>query len=91
MNTTTKRTAWMLVAAGAALLGGMAVRQVLNQTWKLAMHDDPPIDPTSREVAWREAILWTVASGAVVGLGRLVARRGAAAGWERFMGESPPF
>ena len=81
----------MLVAAGAAMLGGALLRQGLNQAWKLAMHDDPPLDPTSRDVSWRDAILWTVASGAVVGVGRLVARRGAAAGWERFTGERPPF
>jgi hypothetical protein len=87
----TKRTAWLLFAAGAAMLGGMVVRQGLNQAWKLALHDDPPLDPTSREVSWRDAILWTVASGAVVGLGRLVARRSAAAGWERLTGEAPPF
>lgn len=87
----TKRTMWLLVAAGAAMLGGMLVRQGLQQAWKLTMHDDPPLDPTSRDVAWRDAILWTAASGAVVGLGRLVARRGAAAGWERFMGDTPPF
>ena len=83
--------AWMAVAAGAAMLGGAMVRKGLEGAWKLAMHDDPPLDPSSREVAWREAILWTVASGVVIGLGRLIARRGAAAGWERLTGEAPPF
>lgn len=84
------RTTWLLVAAGAAALGGLLVRQGLNQAWKLAMHDDPPLDPTSRDVSWRDAILWTVASGAVMGLGRLIGRRGAAAGWERYKGYAPP-
>ena len=73
------------------MLGGAMVRKGLEGAWKLAMHDDPPLDPSSREVAWREAILWTVASGVVIGLGRLIARRGAAAGWERLTGEAPPF
>ena len=84
------RTAWTTIAAGAAFLGGMLVRQGLNRAWQLAMHDDPPLDPSSREVAWRDAILWTVATGVVVGLGRLIARRGAAAGWERLTGGAPP-
>lgn len=84
------RTMWLIVAAGAAALGGVLVRRALNQAWKVTMHKDPPLDPTSREVEWREAIMWTVAAGAVSGLGRLVARRGAAAGWERFTGHAPP-
>jgi hypothetical protein len=85
-----RKTMWLGVGAGAALLGGAAVRQGLHQAWKLTMGEDPPLDPTARDVAWRDAILWTVATGVVVGLGRLIARRGAAAGWERFMGEAPP-
>jgi hypothetical protein len=86
-----KQTAWVVVAAGAATFGGMAIRKGLEQAWKLAMHEDPPLDPSARHVAWREAILWTVATGVGIGLGRLIARRGAAAGWERLTGESPPY
>ncbi|MGH7449204.1 MAG: DUF4235 domain-containing protein [Longimicrobiales bacterium] len=85
------RTAWTAVAAVAAMFGGAVVRKGFEQAWKLAMHEDPPLDPSSRDVAWREAILWTVASGVAIGLGRLIARRGAAAGWERLTGEAPPF
>ena len=85
------RTAWTAFAAGAAMLGGAAVRQGLHQAWKLAMHEDPPVDPADRSVPWRDAIIWTVATGALVGLGRLVARRGAAAGWERLTRQEPPF
>lgn len=85
------KAAWSAFAAGTAMLGGAAVRQGLQQAWKLAMHEDPPLDPSDRSVPWRQAILWTVATGALVGLGRLVARRGAAAGWERLTGRTPPF
>jgi hypothetical protein len=85
-----KETTWAAVAAGAAMVGGLAMRKSLEQAWKLAMREDPPLDPTSRDVAWREAILWTVATGVGIGLGRLIARRGAAAWWERMMGDTPP-
>jgi hypothetical protein len=85
-----RKTTWLVVAAGAAALGGMAVRQGLNQAWRLAKHDDPPEDPSSWDVEWRDAIVWTVASGVVMGLGRLLARRGAAAGWVRLTGHHPP-
>jgi len=86
-----KHTAWAAVAAGAAMLGGLAIRQSLEQAWKLAMREDPPLDPSARDVAWREAILWTIATGVGIGLGRLIARRGAAAGWERLTGQAPPY
>lgn len=85
-----KQHAWMAVGAGAAALGGVAVRQALTQAWKLAKDEDPPLDPSSWDVEWKDAIAWTIATGVVVGLGRLIARRGAAAGWERLLGEAPP-
>jgi hypothetical protein len=85
-----KKAAWTTVAAAAAMLGGTMVRRGLHQAWKLAKHEDPPLDPGSRDVTWRDAILWTVASGVLFGLGSLIARRGAAAGWDRLTGEAPP-
>jgi hypothetical protein len=85
------RTAWVAFAAGAATFGGAAMRKALEQAWKLAMDEDPPLDPSASDVPWREAIIWTVATGALIGLGRLIARRGAAAGWQRLTGHSPPF
>ena len=85
-----KDTAWMVVGAGAAALGGIAVRQALQQAWKLAKHEDPPLDPGSWDVEWKDAIMWTLATGVAMGLGRQLARRGAAAGWERLLGEAPP-
>lgn len=85
-----KKTMWLLVGTGAAALGGMAVRKGLDQAWKLAKDEDPPLDPSSRDVDWKDAIAWTVATGVIMGLGRLLARRGAAAGWERLLGEAPP-
>ena len=85
-----RKTGWLLFVGGAAALGSFVVRQGLNQAWRLAWDEDPPQDPSASDVAWRDAIAWTVATGVVVSLGRLVARRGAAAGWERLMGERPP-
>jgi hypothetical protein len=85
-----KKVLWMAVMAGATTLAGMAVNRSLDGAWRLAMREDPPDDPGSPSVEWRHAILWTVATGVVVGLGRLLARRGAAAGWELVTGEYPP-
>ena len=81
---------WKAVSAGCALAMGIAARQVLRQTWKRTAGGDPPENPAAPEVAWREAILWTAASATAAGVARLIAKRGAAAGWTRIMGELPP-
>jgi hypothetical protein len=90
MGALQKRVAWQAVAAGATALAGIAVRKGLDRAWLLATDEEPPHDPTSADVAWRDAIIWTVATGVVIGLARLLARRGAAAGWEAMTGEDPP-
>lgn len=85
-----KKMMWLAVSAGAGALGLAAVRSGLNQAWRLATDEDPPENPASSDVTWRDAIAWTLATGIVVELARLFALRGAAAGWQRFLGEKPP-
>jgi hypothetical protein len=85
-----KKVLWMAVASGATALAGAAVNRGLDQAWRVTMNDEPPADPASHRVSWRDAILWTVATGVVIGLGRLLAHRGAVAGWQAFTGEDPP-
>lgn len=80
----------MAVASGTTALTGALVNRSLDRAWRVAMDGDPPADPGARSVRWRDAILWTVATSVVIGLGRLLARRGAAAGWHAVTGEDPP-
>jgi hypothetical protein len=81
---------WTAVATGAGALGMMAVRTGLDHAWRYAKEEDPPENPAASDVDWRDAIAWTLATSIVIGLGRLFALRGAAAGWTRFTGEAPP-
>lgn len=74
----------------AGTLGAFAVRSGLETAWKLAVHDDPPKNPAARDVPWRHAIMWTVATGMLIGLGRLLAERAAAGVWDRYQGRMPP-
>lgn len=85
-----KKAGWLLFVGAAAALTSFAVRQSLNQAWRAVYDDDPPQDPSAWDVSWKDAIAWTLATSVVAGMGRLLARRGAAAGWERVMGERPP-
>ena len=82
-------TAWQVVAVGSAALAGIGARQLMNSGWKLVRGGEPPENPAARSVDWPEAIAWTVVTGVVVGLMRLLAERGAATGWQRAKGHYP--
>lgn len=75
----TEDTGWTLLVSAAALTASFAARAALKESWKLITKKDPPLNPADSETAWDEALMWTVASGVLVGLCRLAARRGAAA------------
>lgn len=80
---------WQVVAVGSAALAGIGARSLMNGGWKVVRGSDPPENPAARSVDWSEAIAWTVATGVVVGLMRLLAERGAATGWKKMKGRYP--
>lgn len=80
---------WEVVAMGSAALAAITARALMRGGWKLVRHNEPPENPAARSVDWREAVAWTVVTGIVVGLMRLFAERGAAAGWRTFRGRYP--
>lgn len=65
-----------LVALATAMAAAVAARHTLQASWRQAFDRDPPRNPASREVAWKEALLWGAVSGALVGVARIAARRG---------------
>jgi hypothetical protein len=85
-----RETGWNLVGGGTAALAGIAARSATKLGWKKLAHRDPPNNPASATVSWKEAIAWTVTTGVIVGLARLVARRGATSGWKKVEGRKPP-
>ena len=84
------KTAWSVIAAGSALTAGILVRRALDAGWRRVTDEDPPKNPVSPETEWSGALAWTAATGLLVGLGRLMARRGAANVWTRALGSRPP-
>ena len=63
------------VAFVAAIGATFVARHLLEAAWQTTLDRDPPKNPMSREVAWREALLWGAVSGAVVGITRIASRR----------------
>lgn len=78
------------VSTIAAIAAGVAARKAVRALWTKKFHEEPPQNPASRDTAWQEALLWSVATGAVIGVTRMLARRGTAAGWERVTGHRAP-
>ncbi|MFZ0390508.1 MAG: DUF4235 domain-containing protein [Calditrichia bacterium] len=90
MGLISEKKMWQLVGAGSALLAGMAVKKVLGAGWQKVMDEEPPKNPASRSTSWGDAVLWTAATGVVIGVAKMLARRGAVTGWEKATGEAPP-
>jgi Protein of unknown function (DUF4235) len=80
---------WKAVATGAAVGAVALTRPLVERTWRQVAGSEPPGNPAHEDVAWRDAILWAVVSGAVVGLIRLVAQRTAAGAWQQVRGDYP--
>ena len=81
--------AWDLVALGSTVLAGIAVRQLVQTSWEIVTREEPPTNPADSSVGWGEALTWATAVGAAVGAARVLAERGAAAGWKKARGRYP--
>lgn len=87
---TMEKTTWKLVGTGSAILASILVRNVMMSLWRSVVKTDPPNNPAQPGTAWGEALAWTAATGVGVGIARMIASRGAAAGWQRYTGALPP-
>lgn len=81
---------YKLMAALAAVLGGLVARKTLALAWKTTTGKEPPANPEHPAVAWPEALTWAVVSGAVMGVARLVAQKKVASTWHKATGVLPP-
>ena len=84
-----KDTLWKVAGTLASVAAGMAARNLATSMWRKRKGVDPPANPADPKTSWGEAIGWTVFVGALVGVARLVGRRGAAGIWESMEGELP--
>lgn len=77
-------TTELVLATGIAIVAGVAARNLMKSGWRYAAQQEPPQNPASDEVAWREALLWAAITGAVVGVTRIVGRRAASGAYRRY-------
>jgi len=81
---------WKALATLVSIGAAVAARNATSALWRKRTGHEPPINPADPDTDWGEAIAWTLATGALVGVARLVARRGAARVWQQVEGELPP-
>lgn len=80
---------WNGVASGAAVGAVFLTKPLVERAWRLAFRSEPPGNPAHQDVSWRDAILWALVTGALVGVIRLVAQRLAAGAWAKARGDYP--
>ncbi|WP_448073723.1 DUF4235 domain-containing protein [Georgenia yuyongxinii] len=69
---------YRIVSTGALLLAGVVTHKVLDLGWRAVTGHEPPQDPDDPGVKMWEVITFAAVSGALVGLSRQLALRGAA-------------
>lgn len=81
---------WKILGTGAAVGSGVVAKKVLTSGWKATTGKQPPANPEHPDTTWPEALTWAIASGAVVGVMRMLAARKAAAYYRKSTGHLPP-
>ena len=81
---------WRLLGGLSAVLAGIAARKLLTTGWQKTTGHNPPANPAAPGTEWREAIPFAIASGALMGLARMLATRKAAGYYRKSTGHLPP-
>jgi hypothetical protein len=85
-----QRRLWELFAFASGAAAAAACRRGMTALWRVSRRQDPPENPASRGVRWRDALIWSISLGVGAAVSRLVAQRGAAAAWQAATGSQPP-
>jgi hypothetical protein len=83
-----RRTTWLLVGAGAAMVAGRLIERGLDSGWHAWKKGDPPSFENGD--SWSRALAWTALSAAAIGTAELVARRSAHLGLRQLTGKRAP-
>lgn len=80
---------WRILGGVSAALAGIAARKLLTTGWQKTTGRNPPANPAAPGTEWREALPFAIASGAVMGLARMLATRRAAGYYKKSTGHLP--
>jgi hypothetical protein len=83
-----KQLTYNALSTVAGIAAAVAARKIISALWR--SDTETPLNPADRRTSWREALAWGLATAVGAGVARVVALRGAATGWEKMTGETPP-
>lgn len=77
------------LAKTSGIAGAVGTRFLLKKVWKVVTKKEPPLNPASPGVLWKEALLWGAATGMAAGVARIILRRLSASVWRKYKGAIP--
>ena len=81
---------WTGVSYGAGAIAMLATRRLLGAVWRTVRDDAPPDGTAAVGAPVADAVSWAIATGAGVGVARILAIKSAARVWEAAVHEPPP-
>lgn len=85
------KVVWRVFALGSGLVAAKVTGKVLDRGWrKAAGGAAPPRNPAAPGTQWKEAVIWSAASGTALAISRMLAQQGAAVAWRKTTGKLPP-
>ena len=81
---------WKVFGLLSAAVATVISYKALETGWRAATGTTPPKNPEHPDVTFGKAFGWAVASGATMGVARMLATRRAANYWRRSTGRLPP-
>lgn len=85
-----QKTVWNISATLAAAATAWAGRKAATALWSRVSDAEGPVNPADRSINWADAVGWALVAGVTAAMARVLARRGAAAAWEKVTGDAPP-
>lgn len=80
---------WKLLATGGGLLAATVARKVTDTSWKAVTGADSPQHAEDPDIGFKEALAFALVSGAIIGISRMLANKGAAQVYKKSTGHLP--
>lgn len=80
---------WKVLAIVSGVVGARVAKAASDGTWKAATGGKPPANPADPDVSWKEAAVFAIVSGAIMGVARMVAQKQAAHFYTKSAGHPP--
>lgn len=82
---------WTVASAGAAMTAAFTAERLISLVWRGVTGHKPPADAENPDNKLGEAVAFAVVSGALIGLARVFATRGAARIYAKQVGGPMPW